>query len=123
MRVISISELKLSTVKYMVVTSPITIHSAIVLPDEITYVVGSGCLFLFCDGLLLNSDNYLEIGVKGEKSNIVEILFDLPKNTQLTAVITVAQGVFDGLTDVNLPDGVYRQLLEAPVHYRHWSVA
>lgn len=63
------------------------------LPDSMQYVVGADVLMLACDGVILDKDNYSEVGTPGSLSSSVTLSFTAPSGSRMLAVLLATSGV------------------------------
>lgn len=63
------------------------------LPDSMRYVVGADVLMLACDGVILDKDNYSEVGTPGSLSSSVTLSFTAPSGSRMLAVLLATSGV------------------------------
>ena len=75
------------------------------------YVVGSGRLELYFDGLLLADEdkgipaNYSEVGERGQESSIVTLLFDAEAGAQIVEVVKASTALSEGIADMEAAIG------------------
>ena len=76
------------------------------LPLPLPYVVGSGRLELYFDGLLLVDEdkgvpaNYREVGDAGDESAVVELLFDAEAGSQIVEIVKASTALSESITEM-----------------------
>ena len=88
----------------MLLSVDIASGNSVLLP--LPYVVGSGRLELYFDGLLLADDdkgipaNYREVGETGQDSAVVEVLFDADAGCQIVEIVKASTALSESVTEI-----------------------
>lgn len=74
------------------IATAIASGGVLTLPQETIYTVGGGALLLAWDNILLDAENYMELGEAGQRSTAVQLLFDAPAGSRFWAAMVASGG-------------------------------
>lgn len=74
------------------VSAAIAEGGVLTLPENLGYTVGAGALILAWEGLVLDAENYNELGEAGKTSRSVKLLFPVSAGSRFWAAVTAPVG-------------------------------